>query len=321
MKSTLRAAIAALMFTPSFAFAHATLEQAEASNGGYKAILRVPHGCEGKATKTVRIDLPEGFIGAKPMPKAGWELALEKGDYAKTYQNHGSDVKSGLKAVVWSGGSLPDDQYDEFVVRGTLSGFEPGDKVYFKLTQLCDGGEVAWVEIPADGQAPDDLKRPAPALTIAASAGHGDAHNHGAAMQSAEVKFGDLTIKGFSTRAMLPNQPVAGGFLSITNAGSSDDRMIKASSPRAGRMELHEMTMEGEVMKMREVEGGVILPAGATVALKPGGLHLMFFDIAERFEKHQTVPVTLTFEKAGEITIDLPVMDAKAIEGGHKHGG
>jgi copper(I)-binding protein len=145
-------------------------------------------------------------------------------------------------------------------------------------------------------------------------------HAHSEGMAHA----GDIMIEGFWARAMLPNQPVAGGFLTLTNGGDADDRIVKAVSPRAGRMELHEMLMEGDVMKMREVEGGIAIPAGQTVELKPGGLHLMFFDIAERFEEGQTVPVTLTFEKAGEVTLELPVKDMKAMQGGHAshgHGG
>jgi periplasmic copper chaperone A len=145
-------------------------------------------------------------------------------------------------------------------------------------------------------------------------------------VQAGMAHVGAIMIEGFWARAMLPNQPVAGGFLTLTNGGDADDRLIKASSPRAGRMELHEMLMDGDVMKMREVEGGIAVPAGATVALEPGGLHLMFFDIAERFEEGQSVPVTLTFEKTGDVTIDLPVM-AKPMQGhmgghgAHSHGG
>jgi copper(I)-binding protein len=148
-----------------------------------------------------------------------------------------------------------------------------------------------------------------------------------AAMDVAEtVRAADIEITGFWARAMLPNQPVAGGFLTLANTGA-DDRLMTATSPRAGRVELHEMMMEGDVMKMRAIEGGIALPAGATVELKPGGLHIMFFDIAERFEEGQTVPVTLTFEKAGAVTLELPVMNMQDMDHSkmdhtkHKHGG
>ena len=125
------------------------------------------------------------------------------------------------------------------------------------------------------------------------------------------VVLGDLTIESYWARAMLPNQPVAGGFLSVTNKGA-DDRLISVSSKRAARIELHEMLMKDNVMEMREVAGGILVPAGSTLELAPGGLHLMFFDIAEPFKDGETVPVTLTFEKAGIVELMLPVM-AKAM--------
>ncbi len=95
------------------ALAHATLEQSEAKVGSsYKAVLRVPHGCEGKPTTTVRIQVPEGVIGVKPQPKPGWTLATTRGKYAKAYDFYGHQLTEGVKEIVWSGGSLPDDFYD-----------------------------------------------------------------------------------------------------------------------------------------------------------------------------------------------------------------
>jgi protein SCO1 len=79
----------------------------------------------------------------------------------------------------------------------------------------------------------------------------------------------------------LPNAPVAGGFLTVENTGAEDDRLIAARSPVAGHMEVHEMRMQGDVMKMHEVEGGLPIPAGETVTLKPGGYHVMFLDLQQ----------------------------------------
>jgi copper(I)-binding protein len=133
-----------------------------------------------------------------------------------------------------------------------------------------------------------------------------------ASMVMAEpVIAGDLVIEGYWVKAMLPGQPVAGGFLSITNKGS-DDKLISASSSKSARMELHEMAMKGEVMEMRQIEGGIAIPAGAKVDLAPGGLHVMFFDVTETFKEGDRIPVTLTFEKAGSVELMLPVM-AKAM--------
>lgn len=126
---------------------------------------------------------------------------------------------------------------------------------------------------------------------------------------AAPVVAGDLTIDGYWAKAMLPGQPVAGGFLKLTNNGTADDILISASSPKSGRLELHEMAMKGDVMEMREIKGGIVVPAGQSVELAPGGLHLMFFEVSEAFKQGDMVPVTLTFEKSGKVELMLPVMN------------
>ena len=150
------------------AFAHITLETQEAPVGStYKAILRVPHGCDGKATTAVRVQIPEGVISVKPMPKPGWTLQTKKGKYEKSYQLYGKAVTDGVKEVDWSGGSLPDEFYDEFVFRGTLAADLPaGQKLYFPVVQECDGATTRWIEIPAAGQDEDALEDPAPGLKL-----------------------------------------------------------------------------------------------------------------------------------------------------------
>lgn len=160
------AALAPLMATE--AGAHATLETAEApANAFYKAVLRVPHGCEGRPTHTVRLRVPEGVIAAKPMPKPGWQLTTVKGKYAQSYTYFGSQISEGVVEVVWSGGELPDDWYDEFVVRVRLTDFAPGTMVYFPVVQECADGLVhRWIEIPADGKSAHDYEEPAPGLKI-----------------------------------------------------------------------------------------------------------------------------------------------------------
>jgi copper(I)-binding protein len=123
---------------------------------------------------------------------------------------------------------------------------------------------------------------------------------------------GDLVISGAFSRATLPNAPVAGGYFTITNKGSVDDTLTSASSPAAGSVQLHAMAMQNGVMKMQELPEGVAVPAGKTVSLTPDGLHLMFTDLKQRFVKGKTVPVTLTFAKAGSVTLDLVVGDIAA---------
>lgn len=160
---------AALLGTAGTAFAHITLEAGQAPVGAaYKAVFRVPHGCDGKATVALRVRMPEGFIAAKPMPKAGWELKTVKGKYAKPYKLYGEAVTEGVQEIDWTGGRLPDDFYDEFVLRGTLAGDLPaGQTLYFPVVQECEGGAVErWIQIPQAGQGADDLDTPAPGVRL-----------------------------------------------------------------------------------------------------------------------------------------------------------
>ena len=288
------------------AFAHSTLEVQEAAMGSsYKAVLRIPHGCGAEATHTVRVQIPEGFYNVKPMPKAGWKLETVTGPYANTYMNHGTEVSEGVKEIVWSEGNLPNEWYDEFVFRGTFADtLEPGT-FYFPAIQECANGEEAWIGTSADAE------MPAPSVTLVS--GGGDAHaHHGAMAAAADVTLGDLTLTGAFTRATLPNAPVAGGFLTIANAGAEADRLVAVSVDFAKEGQIHEMAMEGDVMKMRQLPDGLVIPAGETVTLEPGGYHLMFMGLSRALVEGETVPVTLTFEKAGDVTIDLPVAGAAA---------
>ena len=175
IRSFVRAAAAVALFasvTP--AFAHVTLETSEAPVGStYKAVLRLPHGCDGAATTAVRVQIPEGFINVKPMPKAGWELATTKGAYKNTYELYGNKVSEGVTEVSWSGGNLPDEFYDEFVLRGTVAGtLEAGTTLFFPVIQTCATGEEAWIEIPVEGQPEPELPAPGLKLVEAVHGGH-----------------------------------------------------------------------------------------------------------------------------------------------------
>ena len=127
--------------------------------------------------------------------------------------------------------------------------------------------------------------------------------NSGVFAQNA--KIGSLQIDNAYTRATAPGQQVAGGFMKIENKGAAD-QLISASSPAAGEVQLHEMAMEGNVMKMRQLKD-IPVPAGGAVELKPGGLHLMFMNIKTPLAAGETVPVKLKFAKAGEVEVKFPV--------------
>jgi len=131
-------------------------------------------------------------------------------------------------------------------------------------------------------------------------------------MGEAPVTVGDLEISGAFARATLPNAPVGGGYFTVTNKGAAPDRLVSVTSPAAGSVTLHTMGMEGNVMKMRALPNGIDIPAGGTVRLTPSGLHMMFEHLNGAFVEGKTVPVTLTFEKAGSVTIDLNILGIAA---------
>lgn len=309
--------VAAVAAIPAIASAHVTLVQGEApADSYYLAQLQIPHGCDGKATKEVRVTLPEGFISAKPMPKAGWTLEVIKGKYKAEYKDHGKPVSEGPLEIRWKGGDLPDDYFDIFSVRGKFAGLAEGAVVPFAVTQKCDGAEAVWNQIAAPGQDAHDLPNPAPTVTlIAAKEMH---HHHDAAPEA--VKLGSLDITPGFIKATVPGQPVAGGFLTVANLGTEDDTLVAVEGVAdVDHVELHTMSMEGDVMKMRKLPDGIPVPAGQTVELKPGGLHMMLMGPKQPFKAGDVVSMTLVFEKAGKVEVKLPVMDIKGGAMKHQH--
>ncbi|MBP1805919.1 YcnI family protein [Rubellimicrobium aerolatum] len=156
------------------ALAHVSFETAEAAAGStYKGVLRVGHGCDGAATTALRVRIPDGVVNVKPMPKPGWTLETVVGSYAEPAVLHGETVTEGVREVVWSGGALPDEWFDEFVIRAVLPEGETGRPLYFPVVQECGAASVEWTEIPAEGQDAHDLEEPAPVVTLT-----GAAHTH-----------------------------------------------------------------------------------------------------------------------------------------------
>jgi copper(I)-binding protein len=129
----------------------------------------------------------------------------------------------------------------------------------------------------------------------------------GATAMASDYKVSALEISQPWARATPPSAPAGGGFLKITNTGSTPDRLVSASSPVADLVQVHEMKMDGSVMRMREVEKGLEIPAGGSVTLAPGGYHLMMMGLKAPFKQGASVPVTLVFEKAGKIDVELTV--------------
>lgn len=129
------------------------------------------------------------------------------------------------------------------------------------------------------------------------------------------VQLGELKIGQPYARATVPGQTAGGGFLTIENKGG-DDRLVAARAAVSNTVELHTMTMDGNVMKMRAVDA-IPVPAGRTVELKPGGLHIMFMGLKAPLGEGDTFPMTLRFEKAGEVTVNVKVQPVAGAHGGH----
>jgi copper(I)-binding protein len=132
---------------------------------------------------------------------------------------------------------------------------------------------------------------------------------------SATFKLGDLTVTSPWTRATPGGAKIAGGYLKITNNGSSVDRFTGAKSDAADRVEIHEMSMSDGVMKMRPLPNGVEIKPGETVELKSGGYHLMFMDLKQPLKQGDTLKATLQFEKAGSLDVNFNVNALGATSG------
>jgi copper(I)-binding protein len=128
---------------------------------------------------------------------------------------------------------------------------------------------------------------------------------HGAVAH--EFKLGDIEIDHPWSRATPPGAQVAGGYLTIVNNGGVPDRLVSVTSDISAKAEVHEMGVKDGVMTMRPVEGGVAIPAGGKVELKPGGYHLMLMGLKRPVKEGESFPATLTFEKAGSVAIEFQV--------------
>ncbi len=120
--------------------------------------------------------------------------------------------------------------------------------------------------------------------------------------------LGGIEVVGPWARASLPATAEGGGFFTITNKGTTPDRLIAASSPVAERVEIHAITVVGDGLRMREREHGLALFPGTTLRLKPRGYHLLFMGLKAPLEPGSQAPVTLAFENAGKMDIELAIM-------------
>lgn len=136
-----------------------------------------------------------------------------------------------------------------------------------------------------------------------------------------DYTVGALTIDHPVARETTMFARATGGFMTITNASGADDRLIAVESDAARRIELHLTENDNGVMRMREQEGGILVPANGSVVLKPGSYHVMFMGINEPFKAGETREATLVFETAGRVDVVFNVEEMGGGHGGHDHSG
>lgn len=137
-----------------------------------------------------------------------------------------------------------------------------------------------------------------------------------AALAGPALAADSVTVTGAWARAGAPTAKAGAAFLTLNNGGDAPDRLISARTPVADKAELHTHIMDNGVMKMREVDAIDVAP-GAPVTLKPGGLHVMLLGLKQPLTEGSRFPVTLTFDKAGAVTVEVTVQGAAAMAPAH----
>ena len=135
---------------------------------------------------------------------------------------------------------------------------------------------------------------------------------------AAEAAASSIALTDPWSRETAEGQNAGGAFMTIANTGTAADRLTGGSTPVAARVEIHTMTMENDVMRMRQLEDGLEIPAGGEVTLKPGSFHVMLMDLKQPLKAGDTVPLTLTFKGATTVETELEVRPAGTMA--LKHG-
>ena len=273
----------------SAAQAHVTLPPGGATAGTeYSAAFRVGHACSKDAAYTtgLKVRVPPGFTVIEPQPRPGWTLASSKGEVSWT--------ATSLQAAV------PKADKTTFVIRGKLTD-KPGP-IWFKVLQTCEKDSVDWATVPTkDGET---SSTPAARLDVL------------------PVGVAAVDVRDAWARVAVPGQTSTGVFAKLS--APSGARLIGGSTPVAERVEVHEMKMDGDVMRMRELDQGLPLPAGEPVQLGSGGAHLMLTGLKQGLPVGSNIALTLRFVdlegRQGTLQLQVPVVAAApAAEAGHQH--
>lgn len=162
---TMLVSVLALLTIP--AFAHVTANPNQGKAGTYfQTSLRISHGCEQSDTKVIRVKIPAGILTVHPQFKPGWEVELVKHKLDKPAAiGHGKTTDEVVDEVIWRGGPLPYDQYDDFGLIMKLPE-KVGQVLWFPTTQECKSGENRWVDIPKSVKEWHHADKPAPYVTL-----------------------------------------------------------------------------------------------------------------------------------------------------------
>jgi copper(I)-binding protein/uncharacterized protein YcnI len=263
----------ACLFHPA-ASAHVVLPPGGAAAGStYAAAFEVGHACKGaSATTALAVTLPAGFTFVSAQPRPGWTLSTRRGE------------------VTWTAATpqaaLPGDRRESFVVTGRLP-TRPGT-LWFRVRQACDVGMADWHE-PVSARNPKP-EFPAPRLEVLAPG------------------VAAVDVREAWARPTVPGQTSSGVYARLTAPAGA--RLVGASTPLADAA-LHEMRMEGDVMRMRDLPEGLDLPPGQPVALEPGSRHLMLTALKRPLTAGSTLPLTLHFVdrdgRKGRLELQVPV--------------
>lgn len=282
----------------SAAFAHVSLQAPQAQAGRpYQAVFVVGHGCDAAATTRVAVQVPPGFKATNAAPRPGWT----------------ADLKGAT--ATWTATSkeaaLPNSQRGEFVLAGTAP--SKTGPLWFKVLQTCEQGSLEWSQLPDKGTSTAGMKTPAVLLDVLGE-------REFAAVQA------QPQVEGGWVRAAVPGQQATGAFMRLKAREAV--QLVGVETPVAGTAEVHEMKMDGDVMRMRAVTR-LDLKAGQTLDLGPGGYHVMLQELRQPLAAGATVPLTLRFRNTrgveSRLDLKLPVaVQAPAGAGtapteGHKH--
>jgi len=289
----------ALFVSASLAQAHVSVDPPRVQAGAtYHGVLRVGHGCDAAPTTSLDVVLPAGATHVRASAHPDWQL-LQTGN-----------------EIIWTaarGKALAPHDKGEFAIEFQAPA-APGP-LWVKVLQRCQGASMNWADVPAQGTSTEGMKTPAALVQVLSPAEY-------AAWQAQPA------VEGGWVRASVPGQQTSGAFMRIT--AKEPTQLVAVSSPVAGVAQVHEMKMEGDVMRMRPA-GTIDLPVGRAFELKPGSYHVMLQDLKKPLEAGSTVPVTLVFRNAkgveSRMDLRLPVSVQPPAGGGmdampgmdHKH--